>query len=196
MFFQKRTIYSISRKKKTQRNVRIMQFEFSNINTQYNQADVIASITKENTSAAKSNISSVYNSSDLNLDAAVLSISSKGSAKINAMLSKSIQLRASSVDPSLTADDRRQVSNELRKLSKEISEIRSDDSAKKAAPKITESKKTATTEAAAKTNDKQVEITEENADKMIEASAENILKQANDSLQTQNLNRDHVLQLL
>lgn len=193
MFFQKRTIYSISRKKKTQRNVRIMQFEFSNINTQYNQADVIASITKENTSAAKSNISSVYNSSDLNLDAAVLSISSKGSAKINAMLSKSIQLRASSVDPSLTADDRRQVSNELRKLSKEINDIRSEDSAKKATPKKAETKKTATVEAS---KEEKPVITEENADKMIEASAENILKQANESLQTQNLNRDHVLQLL
>lgn len=192
MFFQKQSIYSISRKKKTQRNVEIMQFEFSNINTQYNQADVIASITKENTSASKSNISSVYNSSDLNLDAAVLSISSKGSARINAMLSKSIQLRASSVDPSLTADDRRQVSNELRKISKEINDIRSEDSAKKVNTKKAEPKKTATTEA----DTEQVELNEAEAEKMIEASTENILKQANESLQTQNLNRDHVLQLL
>ena len=87
-----------------------MIMQFSNLNTQYTQmnADVIASITKENTSAAKSNVSTVYNSADLNLDAAVLSISSKGSAKMNAMLSKSIQLRASSVDPALTDADRRE----------------------------------------------------------------------------------------
>lgn len=173
----------------------IMQFEFSNINTQYNQADVIASITKENKNAAKSNISSVYNSSDLNLDAAVLSISTKGSARINAMLSKSIQLRACSNDPNLTAAERNQVSNELRDLRKEISQIRSDDSAKKVTPSNVE-KRTATTEALTEPDTEQVEITEENADKMIEASAENILKQANDSLQIMNLNRDHVLQLL
>lgn len=172
-----------------------MQFEFSNINTQYNQTDVIASITKENKNAAKSNISSVYNSSDLNLDAAVLSISTKGSARINAMLSKSIQLRATSIDPNLTAAERHQVSNELRNLRKEISQIRSDDSAENSASNKTENR-TATTETIAKSDKEQVEITEENADKMIEASAKNILKQANDSLQIMNLNREHVLQLL
>lgn len=162
-----------------------MQFNFSNINTQYNQADAIASIAKENANAANSNISSVYNSSALNLDAAVLSISTKGSAKINAMLSKSIQLRATSVDPSLTTSDRQQVTKELREIHKEIDEIRSEDNSKKIAQK-SEDKKTEST----------TELNVEDAEKMFEISTENILKHATECLQTQNINRETVFQLL
>lgn len=167
-----------------------MEFNFSNINTQYNQADVIASIAKENTSASKSNLSSVYNSSDLNLDAAVLSISSKGSAKINAMLSKSIQLRASTSDPNLTTSDRQQVNKELRDLRKEIDEIRSEESSKKVEPKKVSRKETAEKKEPVK------ELNATEAEKMLETSAENMLKYADECLQTQNINRDHVLQLL
>lgn len=174
--------------------------EFSNLNTQYNQinADVIASITKENTNASKSNISSVYESASLNLDAAVLSISSKGTAKMNAMLSKSIQLRASSVDPALTDADRRKVSNELRELRKDIEEIRSEE-----APKRTDHSKVKTTEnkkTADKTNTTvTVEDTENediNVEQMMAVSKENILKHADESIQSQVLNRERILQLL
>lgn len=182
----------------TQRNVVIMQF--SNLNTQYNQinADVIASITKENTSAAKSNVSSVYESADLNLDAAVLSISSKGTARMNAMLSKSIQLRANVADPTLTESDRREVSDELREIRKEIEEIRSENKAKASEPKK-ETKKSDKTE---KTNAKTVvetdEVDSENVDveKMMAESRENILKHADESIQSQVLNRERILQLL
>lgn len=166
-----------------------MQFEFSNLNTQYNQinTDVIASITKENTNAAKSNISSVYDSADLNLDAAVLSISSKGTAKMNAMLSKSIQLRANTTDPKLTPSDRREVSDELRKIRKEIEEIRSDSKSESVEP----NKTTAKTTVAEETDYDSIDV-----DKMMEESKENILKHADESIQSQNLNRERILQLL
>ena len=61
-----------------------MIFEFSNVNTQYNNssADAIAAIMKENASAANSNIASVYEASDIDIDAAVLSISDKGISRI------------------------------------------------------------------------------------------------------------------
>ena len=172
--------------------------EFTNLSTQYNQinADVIASITKENTNAAKSNISSVYNSSDLNLDAAVLSISNRGSAKMNAMLSKSIQLRANSADPTLSTSDRREVSNELRKLRKEIEEIRHEDST--AEPVAKKEKKTDKTNAQTATELVEKQESEEviDVEKMMTESRENILKHADESLQIQNLNRDRILQLL
>ena len=167
--------------------------EFTNLNTQYNQinADVIASITKENTKAANSNISSIYNSSDLNLDAAVLSIS-----KINAMLSKSIQLRANSSDPTLSTSDRREVSNELRKLRREIEEIRHEDSP--AEPVSKKEKKTDKTNAQTTTELVAEQETEEVVDveKMMNESCENILKHADESVQIQNLRRERILQLL
>ena len=176
-----------------------MQFNFSNINTQYNQTDAIAAIAKENESATKSNISSVYNSSALNLDAAVLSISTKGSAKINAMLSKSIQLRASSTDPLLTPADRQEVTQELREIRKEIEEIRSEEK-----PKNVDKKETASTEkkSVEKTNAKttteteDVELNPAEAEQMMTESRENILKHANESIQSQVLNRERILQLL
>ena len=165
--------------------------EFSNLNTQYNQinADVIASITKENTSAAKSNISSVYNSADLNLDAAVLSISSKGTARMNAMLSKSIQLRANAADPALTESDRREVSDELREIRKEIEEIRSEEK-----PKNVDTKDKTNAKTAVETED--VELNPDEAEKMMTESRENILKYADESIQSQVLNRERILQLL
>ena len=172
--------------------------QFSNLNTQYNSInpDVIASVTKENTNASKSNVSSVYDSADLNLDAAVLSISSKGSAKMTAMLSKSIQLRANSSDPTLSASDRREVSNELRKLRKEIAAIRHEDSIAK--PVIAEEanvdQTTAQTTPELTTETEVDEVVD--AEKMMAESCENILKHADDSLQIQNLNRERILQLL
>ncbi len=183
----------------TQRNVVIM--EFSNLSTQYNQinADVIASITKENTNAAKSNISSVYNSSDLNLDAAVLSISSKGTARMNAMLSKSIQLRANATDPALTESDRREVSDELREIRKEIEEIRSEEKPKnvdKKAAASTEKKSVEKTNAKTAAETEDVELNPAEAEKMMTESRENILKHANESIQSQVLNRERILQLL
>jgi len=162
-----------------------MQFNFSSINTQYNQTDAIAAIAKENENATKSNISSVYNSSALNLDAAVLSISTKGSAKINAMLSKSIQLRASSVDPLLTPADRQEVNQELREIRREIDEIRKEDKSKKPIKKTEEEKETSTKEISAK-----------DAKKMFETSTKNMLKHAEECLHTQAINRETVLQLL
>ena len=173
--------------------------EFSNLSTQYNQinADVIASITKENTNSAKSNISSVYNSSALNLDAAVLSISNKGTAKMNAMLSKSIQLRANAADPKLTTSDRREVSDELREIRKEIEELRSETKVKNAEPKKAEKTKSADkTNAKTAVETEDVELNPAEAEKMMETSRENILKHADDSLQTQHLNRERILQLL
>lgn len=171
-----------------------MQFDFSNISTQYSQtnADVIASITKENTNAANSNIDSAYNSSALNLDAAVLSISTEGNARINAMLSKSIQLRATSFDPAMTASDRREVSNELRELRREIDEIRSEDRSKKVSKSETKQ-----TEAANKnTEAADVSMSSADAEKMMAESTNNILKHADESIQSQVLDRERILQLL
>ena len=164
-----------------------MQFEFSNINTQYNQADLIASITKENKRSAASNIDSAYNSSALNLDAAVLSISSEGSARINAMLTKSIQLRATSINPNLSAADRLKVSNELRNIRREIGELRTADNNKKTVDTESASKKAETTDVDTDTID---------VEKMMEESTNNILKHAEESMQTQMVNREHILQLL
>ena len=160
-----------------------MQFNFSSINTQYNQTDAIAAIAKENENSTNSNISAVYNSSALNLDAAVLSISNKGSAKINAMLSKSIQLRASSSDPLLTPSERQEVTKELHEIRREIEEIRSKDQEKKPINKTEEEKPS-------------MKFNIEDAKKMLETSTKNILKHADECLQTQNVHRECVLQLL
>lgn len=157
-----------------------------NINTQYSQTDVIASIAKENANSSQSNISSVYDSSDLNLDATVVSISSNGNARMNAMLSRSIQLRASTIDPSLTPSDRQNVNKELHDIRREIEELRSKDNSKKTSTRTSELQE------AMNTQDTSVS----KADEMIKTSVENILKHANESIQAQNANRDHVLQLL
>ena len=165
--------------------------QFSNLSTQYSQlnSDVIASITKENTNSANSNISSVYESAHLNLDAAVLSISSKGTAKMNAMLSKSIQLKANVADPKLSAEDRREVSNELRELRREMEEIRSADTVKPNKKPVSAE----TTNTKAMTEDKEETI---DADTMMSQSTENIIKNANESIQSHTLNNGRVLQFL
>ena len=179
-----------------------MQFEFSNINTQYTQtnSDVIASITKENANASKSNIDSVYNSSDLNLDAAVVSISSNGSARINAMLSKSIQLRACTVDPNMTTADRQQVSRELQNLRREMEQIRTaEDPARIAGssmqaifvPKAGQANENLNALDTISTDEDSMDVS-----KMMEESMSNILKNASESLQAQGVNRAHALQLL
>lgn len=164
-----------------------MQFEFSNINKQYKHAntDVIASITKENASASKSDIDSVYNSDSLNLDAAVLSISTQGSAKINAMLSKSIQLRASVSNPGLTISDRQNINKELGKLRKEIDKIRKDDTVK-----------TPTTPTIQQPNTNNNSNESVDVAKMMEESTNNILKYAEESMQSQIISRDKILGLL
>lgn len=164
-----------------------MQFEFSNINTQYKQTntDVIAAITKENASASKSDIDSVYNSGSLNLDAAVLSISTQGSAKINAMLSKSIQLRASVSNPSLTVSDRQNVNKELSEIRREIDKIRNEDTAK--IPTTPTIQQTSTNNDCTESVD---------VAKMMEESTNNILKYAEESMQSQIISRDKILGLL
>ena len=179
-----------------------MQFEFSNINTQYTQsnADVIASITKENANASKSNIDSVYNSSDLNLDAAVVSISSNGNARINAMLSKSIQLRACTANPTMTVADRQQVSKQLQNLRREMEQIRTAEApAKTASPSMQTILAPKAGQASENLNALDTVSAEEDTfdvSKMMEESMNNILKNATDSIHAQGVNRAHALQLL
>ena len=140
-----------------------MRFEFSNVNTQYNNnnADAIAAITRENASAANSNITSVYEASDMDIDAAVLSISEKGISRINAMLSKSILLSTQAASTTLSPQARQNVTNEINSIRIEIDDIR-----------------------------------EEEADEVIADKAKNIINHANESIKTQNSNRESVLQLL
>ena len=106
-----------------------MIFEFSNVNTQYNNssADAIAAIMKENASAANSNIASVYEASDIDIDAAVLSISDKGISRINAMLSKSIKLSTQAASTTLSPQDRQNVTNEINSIRIEIDDIRDEE---------------------------------------------------------------------
>mgnify|MGYP003308565708 CR=1 FL=1 len=115
---------------------------------------------------------------------------------MNAMLSKSIQLRANSSDPTLSTSDRREVSNELRKLRREIEEIRHEDSP--AEPVSKKEKKTDKTNAQTATELAAKQETEEVVDveKMMNESCENILKHADESVQIQNLRRERILQLL
>lgn len=140
-----------------------MRFEFSNVNTQYNNtnADAIAAIMKENASAANSNIASVYEASDMDIDAAVLSISDKGITKINAMLSKSIKLSTHAASTTLSPEDRQNVTNQINSIRIEIDDIR-----------------------------------EEDAGAVIADKVQNIINHANESIMTQNSNRESVLQLL
>lgn len=140
-----------------------MRFEFSNVNTQYNNtnADAIAAIMKENASAANSNIASVYEASDMDIDAAVLSISDKGITKINAMLSKSIKLSTHAASTTLSPEDRQNVTNQINSIRIEIDDIR-----------------------------------EEDAEAVIADKVQNIINHANESIMTQNSNRESVLQLL
>lgn len=106
-----------------------MRFEFSNINTQYNNtnADAIAAIMKENASAANSNIASVYEASDMDIDAAVLSISDKGISRIKAMLSKSILLSTQAASTTLSPQARQNVTNEINSIRIEIDDIREEE---------------------------------------------------------------------
>ena len=106
-----------------------MRFEFSNINTQYNNtnADAIAAIMKENASAANSNIASVYEASDMDIDAAVLSISDKGISRINAMLSKSILLSTQAASTTLSPQASQNVTNEINSIRIEIDDIREEE---------------------------------------------------------------------
>ncbi len=114
-----------------------MRFEFANVNTQYNNtnADTIAAITKENANAAGSNIASVYEASDINIDAVVLSISDKGISKINAMLSKSILLSSHAASTTLSPKDRQNVINQINSIRIEIDDIREENAEKAIADK-------------------------------------------------------------
>lgn len=181
-----------------------MQFEFTNINDSYNQinTDVLASITNENTNAAQSNISSIYDSAQLNLDAAVLSISNKGTAKMSAMLCKSIRLRASYSDPNMTVSERLKLTNSLSELRGEIQKISTEgllqntDSTFSSADTINLTDGTDT--AVLSTEDTDALFTDETVDgeQLVAQSKDNILKYAEDSVQVQQLDRDRVLELL
>lgn len=144
-----------------------------NLTTSYN-ADVLSAIAAENTNSAKSNLSSVYDSADINIDAAVVSLSTSGKAKINAMINKSLMLSKQSQNPNVSAADRARAANERSHLRAEINALKME----------------GTTE----TSD--TDIDTENADKVIAESAKNILRNAEESLKAQNANRDNVLQLL
>ena len=103
-----------------------MRFDFSGVNTQYNNhLDTIAAISKENANAANSNVSSVYEASDI--DAAVLSISDKGISRINAMLSNSILLSTQAASRQLTPEARQNVTNQINSIRIEIDDIREED---------------------------------------------------------------------
>lgn len=176
-----------------------MQFEFNNINNPYNQinADVLASITNENTNAAKSNISSIYNSAELNLDAAVLSISNKGNAKMSAMLSKSIRLRASYSDPNMTASQRLELSNSLHELRGEIQKIQIEgESGTVDSGVMTSADETDAVVFDDEMQDTDVSDETMDAEQLIAKSTDNILKYAEDSIQTQVLDRERILELI
>lgn len=109
-----------------------MGFEVTEINSTYSSAntDAIAAIAKENTSAANSDVSSIYeNQGSMDIDAAVLSISDKGIARINAMLSKSIKLSAYATNPTLSLSERQDVRAEINHIRAEIDDIRSEEEA-------------------------------------------------------------------
>lgn len=169
-----------------------MNFEFTSLNTQYNP-EMISAIAKENNNSAKSNVSSVYDSKSMNLDAAVLSISSVGSARISAMMSKSIQLRASASNPSLSPADRQAVNNQLKEIRREMDTLQNKTSTD------TSTSSTNAQNSAAKVLseiDNETEADIEETEVSIDENIENILKNAKESLITQNANRDHVMQLI
>lgn len=171
----------------------IMQFEFTNINDSYNQinADVLASITSENSDAAKSNVSSIYDSAELNLDAAVLSISNKGSAKMSAMLCKSIRLRASYSDPNMTVSDRLELTNSLQELRGEIQKIRTEGVSSDSSISYAD-----TTNVIDETNATVFDEETVDGEQLLTQSKTNILKYAEDSVQVQQVDRERVLELL
>ncbi len=103
-----------------------MRFEFSGVNTQYNNnLEAIAAISKENADAANSNVADVYEASDI--DAAVLSISDKGISKINAMLNNSILLSTQAASRTLSPEARQSVTNQINSIRIEIDDIREED---------------------------------------------------------------------
>lgn len=163
-----------------------MDMNFTSLNTQYS-AEIISAIANENKNSSKSNVSSVYDSKNINVDAAVLSISSKGSARISAMMSKSIQLRACASNPELTAAERQKVNSELKELRREISSVEA--SADSKTPSVSRPKTTVDSVI-------DEDMTAEDADQMVEDNMQKILKNAEESIAVQNVNRDHVLQLL
>lgn len=172
-----------------------MQFEFTNVNDSYNQInnDVLASITSENTSAAQSNVSSIYDSAQLNLDAAVLSISNKGSAKMNAVLSKSIRLRASYSDPNMTVSERLKLTNSLSELRGEIQKIRTEGLSPIEGGTVSSID---TPELESETTDAFSMDETVDGEQLIAQSKDNILKYAEDSVQVQQLDRERVFELL
>ncbi|MBQ8625905.1 MAG: hypothetical protein IJ419_07080, partial [Agathobacter sp.] len=76
---------------------------------------------------ANSNIASVYEASDMDIDAAVLSISDKGISRINAMLSKSILLSTQAASTTLSPQARQNVTNEINSIRIEIDDIREEE---------------------------------------------------------------------
>ena len=103
-----------------------MNFELSSVNTQYN-TDAIAAIAQENASAASSNPTSVEEANRMDIDAAVLSISETGAARINAMLNKSIKLSTHAASNVLNPSDRLAVVAEKNSIRYEVNEIHDED---------------------------------------------------------------------
>lgn len=108
----------------------MMKFELTSINTQYNNTDAIAAIAKENTDAAYSNVASLYEASEMDIDGAILSISNDGYARINAMLNRSIQLCTNAASNVLSPADRVSTTSEINYIRIELGNIREEDAEK------------------------------------------------------------------
>ena len=117
-----------------------MRFEISSANTYYNNAntDAIAAISRENANAAGSDFASVYEACNMDIDAAIVSISDKGSARINAMLSRSIQLSVAASNNTLSPSDRQSVTNQINHIRMDIDEIQGEEEASKMVSDSTE----------------------------------------------------------
>ena len=144
-----------------------------NLTTSYS-SEIISAIAKENTNSAKSNLSSVYDSADINIDAAVVSLSTSGKAKINAMINKSLMLSKQAQNPDVSAPDRARATNERNQLRAQINALKMGSS----------------------TDTDDTDVDTEYADELIAEAAKNILRNSEQSIKAQNVNRDNVLLLL
>ena len=117
-----------------------MRFEISSANAPYNNTNMeaIAAISKENARAASSDFASVYEACIMDIDAAVMSISDKGVARINAMLSRSIQLSVAASTRNLSPSDRQSVTNQINHIRMDIDEIQGEEEASQMVSNSTE----------------------------------------------------------
>ena len=109
-----------------------MRFDITSANTLYNNSnkEAIAAISKENAQAANSDFASVYEACNMDIDAAVMSISDKGVSRINAMLSRSIQLHVEASTHTLSPSDRQSVTNQINHIRMDIDELQCEDASK------------------------------------------------------------------